>query len=273
MSKADTEVLFSIDIESDGPIPIRNSMLSFGCVAFAETGEVLGEFERNLNPLPQAVQDPSTMGFWAANQEAWNYCTSNTVDPCAAMTDFVKWVKSIPGQSVAVCMPSGFDFTFMYMYMMWFVGESPFSFSSSDTKTYVSAMRKQTYRRSGKSSWPARWSDPCLPHTHKAIDDALEQGLSFVKMRAENLSERDQESVTLALSAVGANFWNSRGGKPGTMFSFKDGVGKVRIGTDIVPFPKRLWTSSDSTPQVGDQVVVTLAYNGDILTVQKAVNE
>lgn len=212
MKKQAKEIFFSLDIEADGPIPLRNSMLSFACVAFSDDGRVLDKFERNLNPLPEATQDQRTMEeFWAKEQEAWNYCTSNTVDPESGMRDFVDWVKSMPeGQRVAVCMPSGFDYMFIYVYLMAFAGESPFSFSCIDMKTYVAASRKQAYRNSGKRSWPARWFDKDLPHTHKAIDDAMEQGLSFLKMRAENLGGAE------AVEKIGANFWDSIGGKPGT---------------------------------------------------------
>ncbi len=258
-----TEVFFSIDIETDGPIPIKNSMLSFACVAFSEEGSVLGSFERNLTPLPGAVQDERTMTeFWAKEPEAWNYCTTNTVDPARAMQDFVDWVKSIPGdQRVAVCMPSGFDFTFMYVYMMYFVGESPFSFSCIDMKTYVSASRKQSYRHSGKRSWPSRWFDRDLPHTHKAIDDAIEQGLTFLKMRAENLYGRE------AVSRVRANFWNSRGGKPGTVFSFDDGRGRIQIGTEILPFAKASFVGPED-PKVGMQVFVSFTNKGGVREVR-----
>ncbi len=61
LKKRRKELYFSVDIESDGPIPIRNSMLSFGAAAFTEDGELVGKFTRNLELLPGATQDPKTM--------------------------------------------------------------------------------------------------------------------------------------------------------------------------------------------------------------------
>jgi hypothetical protein len=257
------EVFFSIDIETDGPIPMRNSMLSFACVAFSEDGAVLGSFERNLKPLPGAAQDPKTMTeFWAKEPEAWAYCTSNTIEPEQAMHEFVQWIESIPaGQRVAVCMPAGFDFTFVYVYLMAFVGQSPFSFSCIDMKTYVSAFRKQAYRHSSKKSWPSRWFDRDLPHTHKAIDDAIEQGLTFLKMRAENLFGID------AVTSVRSTFWNSRGGKPGEIFAFNDGQGKVRVGNDVMRFPKSAYVS-EGEPRPTAPVLVTFTPEGNVLAVK-----
>lgn len=188
---AKKEVFFSIDIETDGPIPIQNSMLSFGCVAFDSEfpGRVLGTFSRNLLPLPGAHADPRTMKeFWELNPKAWEAATTNQVPAAEAMTDFVNWVKSFDEcKHVAVCSPAGFDYTFMYVYMIMFAGESPFSFSCLDLKSYASAMLKTSYRNSGKRSWPKRWFHPELKHTHVALDDAMGQGFIFSKMRNELL--------------------------------------------------------------------------------------
>lgn len=183
-----SELYFSVDIEADGPIPGPNSMLSFGCVALTETGEEVSSFEANLETLPGAQGDPDTMNWWATQPEAWQECRKNIEDPEVAVKNFVAWVKHSCGQKykpVMVCMPSGFDFLFMYWYMIRFAGDSPFSFSCVDMRTYVMAMRKTGYKKTGKSYWPKRWF-PKLPHTHVAVEDAREQGLAFINMMKEN---------------------------------------------------------------------------------------
>jgi len=210
--KSSKEVFFSLDIEADGPIPVRNSMLSLGAVAFDETGAEVGYWEANLAPLPGAAQDERTMrDFWNKNPEAWAYCTSNVQDPAVALPAFVQWVNSVGAdkQKVAVAFPSGFDFTWIYMYLMMFGGQSPFSFSCIDIKSYVSAMRRAPYRDCSKRTWPARWFEPKLKHTHKAVDDAREQGLSFMKMRAENLSP-STDGIVYEIGLVSNNFWDSQ---------------------------------------------------------------
>ena len=42
----------------------------------------------------------------------------------------------------------------------------------------------RSYRDATKKAMPRRWFDP-LPHTHHALDDALEQGALFCNMLAE----------------------------------------------------------------------------------------
>jgi hypothetical protein len=53
------------------------------------------------------------------------------------------------------------------------------------------AMLKTDYRKSTKRAMPQRWFDQ-HPHTHVALDDAIEQGALFCNMLADNLSTRDR---------------------------------------------------------------------------------
>ena len=46
-------------------------------------------------------------------------------------------------------------------------------------------MLGKDYRRSTKRNMPKRWFDD-LPHTHRALDDAIEQGALFCNMLAES---------------------------------------------------------------------------------------
>ena len=82
--------------------------------------------------------------------------------------------------------PAGFDFLFVYWYLVRFAGKSPFSFSALDVKTYAMAMMKSEFHQTTKRTMPKRWFDR-LPHTHVALDDAVEQGALFCNMLAENV--------------------------------------------------------------------------------------
>jgi hypothetical protein len=101
------------------------------------------------------------------------------------MHDYVAWLDSLDGQPVFVAYPAGFDFLFVYWYLIRFVGRSPFSHSALDIKTFAMAMMKKPYRKCVKSNMPKRWFDK-LPHTHVALDDAIEQGAMFCNMWAEH---------------------------------------------------------------------------------------
>lgn len=181
-----TETYFSTDIESDGPIPGPHSMLSFATAAFAPDKTILGTFSANLLTLPGAEGNPKTMSWWATQPEAWAACRENPEPPEEVMPRYVEWVRSIPGNPVFVGYPVAFDFLFMHWYIIRFAGESPFSHSALDIKTFAMACLNQEYRRSTKRNMPKAWFDD-LPHTHVALDDAIGQGALFCNMLASNL--------------------------------------------------------------------------------------
>ena len=180
-----TEIYISTDVETDGPIPGPHSMLSFGSAAYSAAKALNSTFTANLETLPEACAHPKTAKWWATQPEAWAACRNNLEDPTAAMTRYVAWLKSLPGRPVFVAYPAGFDFLFVYWYLIRFAGESPFSHSALDVKTFAMALLKRDYRDSTKQNMPKRWFDP-LPHSHIALDDAIEQGALFCNMLSEN---------------------------------------------------------------------------------------
>lgn len=179
------EVYVSVDVETDGPIPGVNSMLSIGAAAYTADKKLLGTFSANLEQLQGANPNEKTMReFWDKNPEAWEACRKDCVHPAIVMQKFVAWVSALPGTPVFVAYPAGFDFTYVYWYMMNFCGYSPFSFSALDIKTLAMALLNGSYRNATKRNMPKRWFDD-LPHTHVAVDDAIEQGALFCNMLAE----------------------------------------------------------------------------------------
>jgi len=179
------EIYVSTDVETDGPIPGPHSMLSFGSAAYRADKTLLGTFAANLETLPGASGDPRTMDWWKTQPEAWAACRQNLQSPQSAMKGYVAWLKALPGKPVFVAYPAAFDFLFVYWYLIRFAGESPFSHSALDIKTYAMAMLKTDYRDTTKRAMPRRWFDK-LPHTHLALDDAIEQGALFCNMLAEH---------------------------------------------------------------------------------------
>ncbi len=181
------EGYISIDIEADGPIPGMNSMLSLGAAAF-ELGNrtPIATFECNLYALPDAVQDEDTMTeFWAKQPEAWAEVQKNQQFPSEAMPKFRAWLLALPGSPVFVGFPATYDFMFAYWYMVRFLGPKkmvPFGFAGFDIKTAAALKLKLPFKESAKRNYPKRWFQGCPKHTHKALDDAIGQGILFVNM-------------------------------------------------------------------------------------------
>ncbi len=182
------EIYLSTDVETDGPIPGPHSILSFASAAYLADKTLVSTFSANLERLSDGVGDPKTMAWWETQPTAWDAHRQNLEEPIAAMRRYLNWVKSQPGTPVFVAFPAGFDFMFVYWYLMKFVGESPFSFSAIDIKTYAMAVMGVPYRKVTKRNLPSRWFDKGLPHTHVALDDAIEQGALFCNI----LNERNR---------------------------------------------------------------------------------
>lgn len=183
------ELYFSVDVETDGPIPGPNSMLSFGAAAFLRgQKKPVDTWISNLEILPGAMGDPETMAWWKHSDRAaaWKACRENPAKPEEELAGFVDWVerisKTFGAEPVFVAYPAGFDFLFIYWYMMKFVGRSPFSFSALDIKSFAMSLLKLDYRNCTKRNFPKKWFAPNTVHTHIALDDAIEQGMMFMNM-------------------------------------------------------------------------------------------
>jgi len=185
------ELYVSLDIEADGPCPGLFSMLSFGMAAFTVEKFLVGTFTRNLIPLEGAQEDDRTMAWWATpqNAEAYRKSREDQVDAGIAMRECRAWLESMKrhGRPIICGAPSGFDFTFLYYYFQRELGESPVGFASLDLRSYAAAVLKRQYRQVGKNSFPPEWIDDGLPHTHVALDDAVEQGCILINMLRANL--------------------------------------------------------------------------------------
>ncbi len=184
------EIYVSTDVEADGPIPGPHSMLGFGSAAYRADKSLVATFERNLETLVGAAAHPDTEAWWKTQPEAWAACRKHAVPPVDAMRDYVAWLEQLPGKPVFVGYPAAYDFLFVYWYLMRFVGRSPFSHSALDIKTFAMCLLGTDYRASTKQRMPRRWFVDA-PHTHVALDDAIEQGALFCNMLQEARAARD----------------------------------------------------------------------------------
>ena len=181
-----TEIYVSTDVETDGPAPRINSMLSFASAAYLPDKTLLGTFSANLETLKEASADPETMEWWKSWPLAWEVCRRNPKSPAIAMPEYHSWLTALPGDPVFVGYPAAFDYMFITYYLYRFVGQSPFLYFALDIKTFAMAMmRKKRFYGVKKNSMPKHWFDK-LPNSHIALDDAVAQGILFCNMLEEN---------------------------------------------------------------------------------------
>jgi hypothetical protein len=184
--KPEPEIYVSTDIEADGPIPGPHSMLSLASAAYRPDKTVVATFTINLECLPDTAPDPRTLEWWRGFPEAWAKCRQDLHPPEQAMRNYLDWLKALPGRTVFLGFPASWDFMWVYWYLVRFTGERPFRESALDVRSYAMGMRKVSFHETTRTYLPKRWFDPGLPHTHIALDDALEQGAMFCNMLGEN---------------------------------------------------------------------------------------
>lgn len=202
-----SEIYFSVDIETDGPIPGQNSMLSLGAVALDIDGNELSTYTVNFEPLRGATPDEDTMKWWAKQPAAVvEAARANPQEPWFAIQSFSDWVLTIAkdhgnAKPVFVGYPAGFDFLFVYWYLVKFTGGSPFSFSALDIKTFGMAVLGEGYRDVTKKTLkPFKPKD--LKHTHVALDDAREQGQLFINLLRANRHGRAMHHLQNLLARI-----------------------------------------------------------------------
>jgi DNA polymerase III epsilon subunit-like protein len=179
----------SADVETDGPVPGPFSLLSFGLSAIGRyDGRRLERwpaqehtFYRELRPISDEF-DPKAMTVNGLDRDR---LAAEGSDPRQAMSDAADWVRtiSIGHRPVLVAYPVAFDWAFLYWYFERFAREgSPFGHSSClDIRTHYQALVGTVFDRSGKAEMP-EFLKPSAPHTHNALDDAIEQGELFANL-------------------------------------------------------------------------------------------
>jgi hypothetical protein len=173
-------ILCFVDIETDGPVPGDNSMLSLACVAKSEEGEEIGVFSRNLCPLEEAEPEPSTFAWWQTQPEAWAVITSGAAQADRVISDFVAWVRDLPSEAVFAAHPLIFDGLWVDWYLRRFAqtrlfrGPHPgavlFVGAGIDIPSYVQAAMGMSYFHK-RPDYPPEILDG-VPHSHKPVDDA-----------------------------------------------------------------------------------------------------
>jgi hypothetical protein len=200
------DLYVSADVETDGPIPGPFSLLSFGMyVVGSFDGERLHRptepltFYRELRPISEGYE-PEAL---AVNGLDRDRLVAEGADPAVAMEEAAAWVAEVAEghRPVLVAYPVAFDWSFLYWYFERFCSTgSPFGHSSClDIRTLYQAQVGTVFDLSGKQNMPAELL-PEAPHTHNALDDAIEQGELFANLLSWTLRRR-QGAATIRSTA------------------------------------------------------------------------
>lgn len=203
-NKKSLDIYISVDIESNGPIPGSFSMTSFGAAVAGtqDSDGVITPFEpelnedytfyRQLKPISDEYSEEAYMvglvdGLpeTATAVERHDFLKKYGTEPIEAMTEFNQWLNNIRktvgdagynSRVIFSAYPLGFDWLFIYWYLIQFTGESAFGFSGCyDIKTAYKTKANVTIGQAVKRQMPKSLLST-RRHTHHALDDAIEQG-------------------------------------------------------------------------------------------------
>ena len=183
------DVYFSVDVETDGPIPGPFSMLSmalvyagrFDGVRFQRPEDLSCSFYRELCPISADFQ-PEAM---AINRLDRGRLVHEGTPPELAMAEAAQWIREIAGEGepVLVAYPLSFDWSWIYWYFVRFLPEgSPFNHSRAfDIKTAFAVKAGIPIVDAGRSNLTPELRASST-HTHHALDDAREQAEIFANL-------------------------------------------------------------------------------------------
>jgi DNA polymerase III epsilon subunit-like protein len=171
------EAYISVDIEAAGPVPSTYSMLSLGAVSVEDPKKT---FYVEFKPVnDKFVPDAMEVVGRTLQDFAKNGC-----EPRLAMNAFRDWLRDAAksAKPVFVGFNAAFDWAFVNFYFHEYLGENPFGFGGIDIKSYYMGMTGCAWEDTRSSRVSCDLTGPS-PHTHNALDDAIEQAEMFRHMR------------------------------------------------------------------------------------------
>ncbi len=183
------DVYFSADVETDGPIPGPYSMLSFAVVV---AGHFDGVTFKRADPRAQhfyaelrPISDQFEQEALNVNKIDRNRLLRHGEDPATTMTRASEWIRRQAGSEkpVLVAYPLSFDWTWLYWYFVRFGAHgSPFNHSRCfDVKTAYAVKARVPVAKAGRDEVRQELRS-ARPHTHHALDDAIEQAEIFANI-------------------------------------------------------------------------------------------
>lgn len=169
----DSEVYFSVDVETAGPAPGRYSLLSIGA---CEVLNLQPTFYVELQPI-ESNFDEAALSISGLSLERLR---REGVSPEEAMHRFAAWVEQVADgrRPVFVAFNAAFDWMFVNVYFHRYLGRNPFGHAALDVKTFDMALRGVPWQETGFSQ-AARFCGRPIVLSHNALEDALAQAEIF----------------------------------------------------------------------------------------------
>lgn len=153
-----------VDVEADGPIPHKYSMVSFGAVLVDKEGKLDKTFYGETRPI-SGLWDSEALaisGFTREEHELFD-------DPSEVMKDFALWINEVKGKRKPIFISDNpcFDWQFINYYFHYFLGYNPFGYSGQRIGDKFQGFYNDPYKK-----WKQFRDTTKYPHNHNPVSDA-----------------------------------------------------------------------------------------------------
>ena len=128
-----------VDVEADGPIPGKYSMIELGAVAV----------EPSLNRTFHAKLRPISYEYLQEALAITGYSREQTLkfdDPSIVMKNFEEWILNVTiGRPIFIADNNGFDWMFVCWYFHTMLGRNPFGYSSQNLNSLYKGLTKNLF--------------------------------------------------------------------------------------------------------------------------------
>lgn len=165
--------LFVTDVESDGAIIGRNSLVCFGVVKLDE--QLNKTFYGQLKPISE-FYDPQALAVSGFSREEH----LKFDEPELVMKNFANWLEAnTVGRPILISDNNGYDASWINYYFHVYYGKNPFGWSSRRIGDLYCGMVKDVF---------ATWKHlRDTKHTHNPVDDAMGNAEVLLKMKEMGL--------------------------------------------------------------------------------------
>jgi hypothetical protein len=166
--------LIVVDVESDGPIPHKYSMVCFGAAVVEPS--LSKTFYGKTKPVsPEWNADALAIsGFTRTEHEAFD-------DPAEVMKKFGEWVKAnSKGRPVFISDNLAYDWQWINYYFHYYTGSNPFGFSGRRIGDPYAGMMKDVF---------IQWKHlRKTTHDHNPVNDAIGNAEVLLQMKEMGLN-------------------------------------------------------------------------------------
>lgn len=163
--------LVVVDVEADGAIPHKYSMVCFGAVVVEPS--LSKTFYGTTHPISEEWDEKALSISGFSREEHLTFD-----EPAQVMSDFRDWLNNnVKDRPIFISDNLAFDWQWINYYFHYYIGSNPFGFSGRRIGDLYSGLEKDFF---AASAWKKFRK---TSHTHNPVDDALGNAEALLKIR------------------------------------------------------------------------------------------